>query len=103
MYKIFTTDEFDKRYSKLDDQIKKEIDAEIDQLEDNPFSGKPLGYHFFREKKLKGYRIYYLVYDDHVVVFVITISMKRDQQKTIDKIRTLIPYYREEIRKKIKN
>ncbi len=103
MYKIFTTEEFDKRYSKLDDQIKKEIGTEIDQLEDNPFSGKPLGYPFFREKKLKSYRIYYLVYEEYVVVFVITISTKRDQQKTINKIRTLIPYYREEIKKKIKN
>ncbi len=103
MYKILTTEEFDKRYAKLDYQLQREIAKEIDQLEESPFSGKPLGYPFFREKKLKDYRIYYLVYEEHVVVFIITISTKKDQQKIIDKIKVLIPYYREEIRKKIKN
>lgn len=99
-YKILTTDEFDKRYKKLDKQLQREIAKEIDQLENNPYSGKPLGYKFFREKKVMNYRIYYLIYEEHVVVFVITISTKKDQQDAIDKIRTLIPHYQEEIRKK---
>lgn len=101
MYKIFTTAEFDKRYGKLDPQLQKEIAKEIDQLEENPHSGKPLGYPFFREKKIKNYRLYYLVYDEYVVVFVISISTKKDQQEAIDKIRALIPYYKEEIKKRI--
>ncbi|MEK6900171.1 MAG: type II toxin-antitoxin system RelE/ParE family toxin [Nanoarchaeota archaeon] len=101
MYKVFTTDEFDKRYGKLDSQLQKEIGKEIDQLEDNPYSGKPLGYPFFREKKIKNYRVYYLIYDEYVVVFVITISNKNNQQETIDKIKVLIPYYKEEIKKKV--
>ena len=100
-YKIFTTQEFDKRYSKLNKQLRKEISKEIDQLESNPYSGKPLDYKFFREKKVKNYRIYYLVYEEYIVVFVITISTKKDQQSAINKIKALIPYYREEIRKKI--
>lgn len=100
-YVIFTTEEFDKRYKKLDPQIQREIAKEIDQLEENPFSGKPLGYPFFREKKVRNYRIYYLVYEQYVAVFVITISRKKDQQEAIDKIRTLIQYYHEEIKKKI--
>ena len=101
MYKILATDEFEKRYKKLDPQLQKEITKEIDQLEENPYSGKPLGYPFFREKKIKNYRVYYLIYDEYVVVFVISISTKNDQQETIDKIRVLIPYYREEIKKKL--
>ena len=100
-YKIFTTDEFDKRYKRLDQQLQREIAKEIDQLEENPYSGKPLGYKFFREKKVMNYRVYYLVYDEYVVVFVITISTKRDQQDAIDKIKALIPHYQEEIRKKL--
>tara|TARA_Y100000310_G_C20566580_1_gene755789 strand:- start:792 stop:1103 length:312 start_codon:yes stop_codon:yes gene_type:complete len=102
MYRIFTTDEFNKRFRKLDIQLQRQIEKEIDQLEINPFSGKPLGYSFFREKKIQNYRVYYLVYEEYVVVFVITISTKRDQQSAIDKIRTLIPYYREEIKKKLR-
>ena len=101
MYIIYTTDEFEKRYKKLDPQLQKEITKEIDQLEENPYSGKPLGYVFFREKKIKNYRVYYLVYDERVVVFLISISTKNDQQETINKIKALIPYYREEIKKKI--
>ena len=84
MYKVFTTDEFDKRFKKLDSQLQRGISKEIDQLEENPFSGKPLSYKFFREKKVMNYRIYYLVYEEYVVVFVITISSKKDQQDTID-------------------
>jgi len=103
-YKIFTTDEFDKRYKKLDKQLQREIAKEIDQLEENPYSGKPgkpLGYKFFREKKIMNYRVYYLVYEGYIVVFVITISTKRDQQDAIDKIRSLIPHYQQEIKKKL--
>ncbi|MBU1111692.1 MAG: type II toxin-antitoxin system RelE/ParE family toxin [archaeon] len=101
MYQIFTTEEFDKRYKKLDKSIKNEVAKEIDQLEENPYSGKPLGYKFFREKKVRNYRFYYLIYDGYVVVFVITISTKKDQQDAIDKIKRLIPYYQKEIIKKL--
>ena len=100
-YKAFTTEEFDNLFDKLDSEIKKQISSEIDQLEDNPFVGKPLGYKFFREKKIKGYRIYYLIYETHLVVFIITISKKKDQQKAIDKIKMLMPYYKELIENKL--
>ncbi|MBI3334253.1 hypothetical protein HYZ97_02100 [Candidatus Pacearchaeota archaeon] len=36
------------------------IEKEISQLEDNPFVGKPLGYKFFREKRVDKFRIYFL-------------------------------------------
>tara|TARA_B100000315_G_C14342562_1_gene480275 strand:- start:401 stop:709 length:309 start_codon:yes stop_codon:yes gene_type:complete len=100
MYKIYTTDEFDKKFNKLDSSIKKQIQNEISQLEDDPFVGKSLGYSFFREKKVKNYRFYYLIYEEFVVVFVITISGKKDQQQAIDTIKSLLPYYKEEIREK---
>jgi len=101
MFKIFTTEEFDKIFSKLDNTLQKQIEKEIEQLQVNPEVGKPLGYKFFREKKVKNYRIYYLVYEEYVVVFVITLSDKKDQQKAINTIKKLIPLYREEIKKKL--
>ncbi len=101
MYKRFTTEEFDKTFEKLDTSIQIMIDHEIKQLEENPYVGKPLGYKFFREKKAKNYRVYYLIYDVYVVVFVVAISGKKDQQKAIDKIKLLMPYYKEEIRKRL--
>ena len=101
MYKIFTTKEFDKIFDKLDTSIKKQVEKEIGQLENNPYVGKPLGYKFFREKKVKNYRVYYLVYEEYIVVFIITISTKKDQQDAINMIKGLIPFYREEIKKRI--
>lgn len=100
MYKIFTTDEFDAKFNKLDHSLQIQINKAIEQLENDPFVGKPLGYEFFREKKINNYRVYYLVYGDYLVVFIITLSDKKDQQATIDKIKFLMPYYKEEIKKR---
>ena len=50
-YKIYTTGEFDRRFSKLDKELQRQVDKEIEQLQANPYAGKPLGYKFFREKK----------------------------------------------------
>ena len=101
MYRILTTKEFDKDFEKLDKSLQIQIEKAITQLETNPFTGKPLGYNFFREKKVKNYRIYYLIYEENVIVFVVAISSKKDQQEAIDKIRNLIPFYREEIKRKL--
>lgn len=100
-YKIYTTEEFDKVFDKINSELQNQIGKEINQLEKNPYVGRPLGYKFFREKKIKNYRIYYLIYEEYLVVFVITLSSKKAQQKTIDTIKHLIPTYREEIKKKL--
>lgn len=100
MYKIYLADEFERSFNKLDNSIQEQIDKEIEQLITNPYAGKPLGYSFFREKKIRNYRIYYLIYKEEVVVFLISISNKKDQQKSIDKIKALIPIYKEEIQRK---
>ncbi len=101
MFKIFVSEEFEKNFDKLDNSIQVQIEKEIEQLKINPFVGKPLGYKFFREKKVQNYRVYYLIYEEYIVVFVISISNKKDQQEAINKIRILIPEYREEIKKRI--
>jgi len=101
MYKIYVTEEFERDFKKCDDSIKQQIKKEIEQLETNPYVGRPLGYKFFREKKIANYRFYYLIYEEHVVVFVIALSTKKNQQTVIDSVRKLIPFYKDEIRKKI--
>jgi len=53
-----------------------------------------LGYIFFREKKLNENRIYYLVYEEFVIVLMVAVSDKKTQQDTIDDIkRRLDEYY----------
>jgi len=101
MYNIFTTEEFDRLFDRLDNSFQKQIEKEIEQLETNPYVGKPLGYRFFREKKIKNYRFYFLIYEEYLVVFIITLSDKKDQQKVINTIKGLIPFYKEEIKKKL--
>ncbi len=100
-YTIYTTKEFDEKFDNLDKSLQIQIEKEIEQLQNNPYVGKPLGYSFFREKKVRNYRFYYLIYEEYVVVFVISMSAKKDQQRVINTIRNLIPYYREQIKKKI--
>ncbi|MBI2109688.1 type II toxin-antitoxin system RelE/ParE family toxin [Candidatus Woesearchaeota archaeon] len=102
MFKIFKTEQFEKRFNELDKSVQLQIEKEIDQLEVNPYAGKPLGYRFFREKKCKGFRFYYLIYEEYVVVFIITISDKKDQREIINTIKSLMPFYKEEIKKKLK-
>ncbi len=101
-YKVFTSQEFDKKYNKLDTSVKLQIDRILEQVKENPHIGKPLGFDFFREKKTGKFRLYYLIYEEYVVVFVINISDKKDQQEVINAIRNFIPFYRQEIEKMFK-
>ena len=101
-YKIYTTEKFDKDFQKLDNSLRKRISKEIDQLETNPHVGKPLGYSFFREKKVLNYRIYYLIYEEFVIVFVVALSDKKDQQEKINAIRHLLSFYHQQIKEKFK-
>lgn len=61
-YRVLVTEEFLKEYSKLSIGEQKRLDKIKEQLKTNPFSGKPIGYHFFREKKIEEKRLYYLIY-----------------------------------------
>ena len=97
MYELLTTEEFERDYKKLDKSVRDQIDKEVEQLKTNPFSGKPLGFNFFREKRARNYRIYYLIFEEKIVVFVVAISSKKNQQQTIDKIKHLLPIYKTEI------
>ncbi|MBI4117026.1 hypothetical protein HY449_04760 [Candidatus Pacearchaeota archaeon] len=66
-------------------------------LKEQPFSGKPLGYKFFREKKFNGKRLLFLVYEEHKSVFLITITDKKAQQHEIDLIKANLDVYRNEL------
>lgn len=88
MYRIFTTEEFNKDFSKLDKPEKIRIQKILKQLkEQGEDVGKPLsGLSFFREKKFDGKRLYYLVYKNMLIILVLAISDKKAQQATINKI-----------------
>ncbi len=66
---------------------------EISQLTINPYVGDPLGYRFFREKKLGPKRVYYLIYDELKAVLMVAISDKKAQQDTINDIKDQLDAY----------
>ena len=56
--------------------------------------GKPLKSQFFREKKIQNRRIYFLVYEEILVVLVIAQSDKKHQQETIEEIKKKLDKYK---------
>lgn len=102
-YKIYHSSRFDKELSKLDNSIRERIDKIEDQLVNDPYVGDPLNVKWFREKRIEGYRVYYLIYEDIDSVFMAAISDKKDQQKVINTIRFLFGILRREIEDIIKD
>ena len=96
-YAVYRTPIFNKKLEDFSEEFNKQISRFEDQLVHNPYVGKPLGTKWFREKKLVKYRMYYLIYDDLKAVYILTLSAKKDQQKTINTIRLFLDRYREEI------
>jgi len=82
MFRVFTTEEFDKDYSKLDNPEQQRVKSILTQLKEQGGSvGKPLsGLSFFKEKKFNGKRVYFLVYKEFLVVLVLAVSDKKTQQ-----------------------
>ena len=88
------SEEFEKQYNDLPKSVQEQVKKLRDKIKENPYVGDPLGYKFFREKKIQGFRLYYLVYDDILVVLFVLLSDKKTQQATIDEIKLhLIDYY----------
>ena len=101
MVRVLSTQEFDTWENLLPKDHQEQIKGFIQQLKQNYNVGKPLGYPFFREKKMGKYRVYFLIYEDVDTVLLVTISDKKAQQDTIDKIKNQLDYYKEIIRKNL--
>ncbi len=99
MFRVFRTEWYEKKYNRLEKAEQKRV-AEFEQeLKQEPYNGKPLGYTFFREKKFEGKRLLFLVYEQHQAVFLITITDKKTQQDDIDLIKTHLDVYKEMLKK----
>ena len=101
-YKILKTELFDRKFAKLSPDVQKAIEKIRDKLKENPFEGKPLHSDFFREKKYKKYRIYYLIYKECLILYLITISEKKDQQTAINTVMKFLEIYRQEVEEWVK-
>ncbi len=97
MYRVFRSEWYDKKLKKLDKSEIMRIEKFEQHLKEEPLSGKPLGYKFFREKKFDGKRLLFLAYEEHSIVFLITITDKNAQQRDIDFIVSHLKVYKAEI------
>lgn len=92
-YGVYITETFEKEISKISTYEQFLLNKIFIQLKNNPYVGDAIRYKFFREKRLKEKRIYYLIYERLKIVLIIAFSGKKNQQEIIDKIINLLPEY----------
>ena len=98
-YEIYETETFSKLYKSMEKEEREQLNKIKIQIKENPSVGKPLKFDWFREKKYGKYRIYYLIYEDIVAVFMVDISEKKYQQKVINTIKLFLNIYKDELNK----
>ena len=101
MARVLSTKEFDTWEKLLPKDYQEQIQGFIKELKQNYNTGRPLGYPFFREKKMGKHRLYFLIYEDVDTVLLVTISDKKAQQDIIDAIKSQLDHYKELIRKNL--
>ena len=85
-YRVFISETLDKKIEKFAPNLKERLEKLKKSLEENPFTGKPLKHDYLREKKWGPFRIYYLIVKDLLIVFLLELSDKKDQQRVINDI-----------------
>lgn len=100
VWELQETEEFEKEFDKLPQEIRERFEDQFRQVEKDPYGiGKPLGYKWLRELKNEGWRVYYLVYDNKIVVLFVGVSGKKSQQAVIDTIKNNLKMFKEFIEK----
>jgi len=97
IFRVFRSQHYKEKLFKLDKSEQNKVIKFEQSLKEQPFSGKPLGYRFFREKKFNGKRALFLVYGEHKCVFLVTITDKKAQQHEIDLIKANLDVYKNEL------
>lgn len=92
-YAVYTTESFEKEITNLSKSDVNIIRKICFNLKDNPYVGDSLRYKFFREKRLREKRIYFLIYEDLSAVLVVAFGGKKTQQETINYIIRYLPEY----------
>ncbi len=95
MYKVIGTETYLKEIEQWTKADREAAEKLPQQLAANPKAGKPLGYQFIREKRVKEKRVYFLVYDALKLVLLVATSGKKDQQFTIDHIKENLKEFKE--------
>ena len=97
MFAVFRSAAFERELERMPNEFVRWANKVEDQLRINHYRGRPLRVPWFREMKRGKFRIYYLVYEEFQIVYLVGLSEKRDQQRVIDAIWLFLDTYREEI------
>ena len=95
--KVYFSYTFNEKLSKCEKSFRIWVQKIINQFCNNPSVGKPLGSKWLREKKFGKQRIYFLVYEEFGIVYLVDMSEKKNQQNTIESIKAKFGIYRQEI------
>ncbi len=99
-WELQETEEFEKEFEQLPLDIRARFEDQFKQVEKDPYGvGRPLGYKWFRELKNEGWRVYYLIYDNKVVVLFVGVSGKKSQQAVINIIKHNLKVFKEFVEK----
>lgn len=96
-FKVYQSKIFEEKLKSMHEDFKEWVEKIQNQLVLNPYVGTPLGVDWLREKKYGKYRVYYLIYKEQIIVFMVNISQKKDQQKVINTIKLFLERYKEEL------
>lgn len=103
-YEVHHSETFDKQLKKYPKEFHDWLEKIEDQLTEKPlYVGDPLRVPWFREKKHDNFRVYYLIYENIKAVYLVAISDKKSQQKTINTIFLLLDNFEQEIKELLKN
>ena len=102
-YGVYTTKGFDEEVDKLEKIEQERINKLFPKLKENPYVGDPLRYKFFREKRINGKRVYFLVFDDLIAVLFVAVSDKKTQQETIDSVLDKLIQFKDYLKDKLKD
>ena len=98
-YAVYTLNRFNREMNKLSNSDKEIVHKIFLQLKEDPYVGDQIRYRFFREKRIREKRFYYLIYDDLQAVLIVAFGGKKAQKETIDEIIKLLPEYKEYMKK----
>lgn len=86
MNDVYETETFSRIYVASEKSEQEWIEKMKDQISENLRVGKPLHFDWFREKKLSGKRLYFLINENTKKAILVAFGDKKEQQKIINYI-----------------
>jgi putative component of toxin-antitoxin plasmid stabilization module len=100
MFRVFRFAHLDSQRARLSQTELERLNNLEQQLVIDP-RGKMLGLPFFREKRLNGKRLLFLVYEKEQVVLIVMVTDKKCQQKDIEKVKRELGEFQKYVQRRL--